>query len=657
MMGHRLLSSLLCVLLCVVPAHASGFFDHFDSTLNARWTAVTGGTGTATLTDGYLRLNRPVSTDKAYVYLNTKLEKAVDWSIAIAVNPVSTVLPIPVNIIEDADPGGLTGVADYSAVHVVRVFETFNVAGIMSRFSYVDGSGNRQRWNHTTAAFANADGGAGSNPAAQADDYYIAIMQNDGTNQRFRLGLLHESPGGSTYTFNQGPRLVMLTDWVNWTSVRGTPQSNLYLVLGLPINDTTTSESRIEWIKYRQGTYRPAWVNGRSTDSGDYDIRKWVTMEDIALPVDRSSTAVNPAYMIKDPWVVDSAGVRHMFIRDDRSGDAEIAMWTATIPASEFTNETFTDQGVVVTKGLAGGNEEEIFFPYVIKDLSETDTNRVWKMIYSGLNATGPVFRLYYATAPDSSGSPGTWTKRGEVLGPGTAGEFDDGGANIGVLTWHNSRWELWYNAFDGVSMWTEGLAVGSDILSLTKQGQILTWQANGEEAITVNLNGNTVTMADTTGFTADHIVQLNQDSDYNNYSWSRIRKVVSGTQLELYHRQVGWLAATPAILVQDDRAHGLWLRDVEQDADTGEWIFHGGFFRYVIHLDPTYRAFDETTARWRHSGASPSSTTPVVSALENQWLPQTKFGHERSSENVTFAKQPLTRSLGRRTMSLLGVQ
>jgi hypothetical protein len=622
----------------------SGFLDHFDSTLNARWTAVTGGTGTAVVADGYLKLNRPAgSGDQAYVYLNTPLDKSVDWSLEICCSNNITNNPRPLSLIESASPGGLTNATSLNNVELIRPYQQIVVSGRMSQLEYRDGSSNRQRWNNTTPAFANGDPSAGQNPPAALDDYYVMVFQNDGASQRWRIGIKHESAGtGSTFTNSQGPKLVILSDWVNWSSVRSTPQSNIYLILGYPANDGTATDHRIEYVKYRQSAFKAAWTNGRTNSGSSYSMRKYVGHEDIYLPIDRS-TDISPFGTPKDQWVVLSGGVEYMFY--DSSGN--IRMQTATAPASVWTNETWSDQGIVVANAGAGTTETNVLFPCVVKDLSETDSNKVWKMIYVGNKTTPSLeFRIFYATAPDSSGAPGTWTKQGAILEPNGSG-FEIQGCSNPALIWSQGRWELYYSGLSNSAYWEIGYAYGTDLMALTRYSgnPIITWQSDGEQAISADVNGRTAAMSDTSGFTADHIVVIqNASAAEDDYSLNRIRKITANTSLEFYHDVRGFVSSGPAVVTQDDRAHGYCMRDIYQDPDTLEWIFDGVIFRHSQHANISYC---ETTARWRHSGTYPASSLPVLSALEYFAIPLTNYGFQRSSENICYVTTPLTRAIG----------
>src|SRR5262245_55796307 len=63
------------------------FTDHFlGSSLDSRWTALTGGGGTVTVTDSYVECKKLAGTDVAAVYYGTELNSAVAQTIAVAVD-------------------------------------------------------------------------------------------------------------------------------------------------------------------------------------------------------------------------------------------------------------------------------------------------------------------------------------------------------------------------------------------------------------------------------------------------------------------------------------------------------------------------------------------------------------------------------------------
>jgi hypothetical protein len=229
------------------------------------------------------------------------------------------------------------------------------------------------------------------------------------------------------------------------------------------------------------------------------------------------------------------------------------------------------------------------------------------------------------------------------VLDVGGAGQPDSHAARDAVVVWYNGQWEVWYEAWDANGFSTLHRATGPDLATLTKDGAGPYIQAGGaEQAITANFTGRIVTVGSTAGFSPDAVVAFSQSNDLNDYGMSRIRKILSGTQLELYHGLDGFTTRVPAKIKQIDASKHFSPRWIGQVGS--EWWFYVCNWEPFLEEAPTYGALLEHMVLYKHSSAAPSGADPAFQYLASPVTWRGYNNDERSIENMALLNSPVSR-------------
>lgn len=641
---------------------AANFLDHFDGSLDPRWTSVVSGSGAVSITDSYLKLSAPASS-AAFVYRNTKIDKTKSqlWQICCAQQ--STGLtgegPIDVMLVNGASAPAADTRTNINAKTLVRsIFATTD-----NEVIYYDSGGTKQRWNPSTPGFQTSY--VAARTPVQTDDYYITAVEVDGANSRWRLmGLGQAFATAGTYAFDQGWRLFYLTDWVTWANTRS--NSDVWLVLGFPINDLgsgSTVETRVEWVRYAEAksgnSAIDAWVASKELSSDGHRVKHLHSLDGGSfVPQDRTTVALDIGTGgawddtdIQRPRVVwDGAQTDWLFYTGYDGGTSnQIGVASATSLRPQTGAWTKYASNPVIALGSSGADDDAwAVMGDVVCDLDDADSAKRWKLVYSGLKFSDLRMRIMYATAPAPTGP---WTKQGTVVNVGAGGSYDEGASMSGcsdpVIVRNGGVWEVWYEAHDASDVVTLRRAYGTDLASLTKDTTDYTMaQPNAKQALTANLTaapGRTVTVADTSNFVKDASVVITDDNTANNYGFSKIRKIVSGTVLELYHGLTGFTTTTPAKIWQRDGAKNRSPRVIVKVGS--EWWFYSTFWDPWAFAadDATYGALVEEMYLGKHSGAGPSSSVATIVHDANPVAWRGFNNNQRSHENMTLLQGPFT--------------
>lgn len=651
----------------VTPSPAN-FLDHFDGSLDtSKWTALTSGTGAVTVTDSYLRMVAPAASAAA-VYYNTKLDKTKSqlWQVCWAQQGIggSGEGPIDLMLMNGGSAPAADTKANINAKTLVRsIWADIGVRA--NEVIYYDSGGTKQRWDPTTPAWASAFQVARS--PLQDDDYYITVLELDGPNARWRvMGLGQAFATAGTYAFDQGWRLFYLSDWVNWSATRS--NTDVWLTLGSPFTDLTgsTVETRVEWVRYAEApagnSVIDAFLASKEGVAGvaDHRIKHVYSFDGLSfVPQDRTTWALNlgaggtvdDGELQRPRAVWDGASTDWLFYvgNDGTATGNTICVASATHAVPQNNTWTKYASNPILTFGAGGADDEtSLMSPAVVYDLDDTDSSKRWKMLYIGFRASDGKSQIMYATAP---GPTGPWTKQGTVLALGSGGSYDEGSLWDPVIVRHAGQWEVWYEAHDATDQITLRRATGPSLGSLTKDTADYTMAlASAKQALTANLTsapGRTVTVGSTTGFVKDASVVLSQSNVKEDYAFSKIRKIVSGTVLELYHGLTGFTTATPAKIWQRDGGKNRSPRVIVKVGD--EWWFYTTFWDpwSFASDDASYGALDEAMYLGKHSGAGPAD---AIAAIVHEANPVAWRGFnqdQRSHENMTLVDGPFTERAG----------
>jgi hypothetical protein len=321
-----------------LPAFSSSnFLDHFPgSSLDAaKWAAVTTGTGAVTVTDSYVDMSAPAGST-AFVYYKTKLDKTKSQLWTICFSPQQAAAGgITSRVIQVMNGAGLPA-ADTNANIVARTLITGEWA-VNSGRSVVGGryytNAGATRYHNTTTKAWEAAYPTGNDQLllGQADDYYIIGLEVDAPNSRWRLiGWCQAFVTPGTYTFEQGGRLFLLTDWVTWANTRDS--TDLWLASGILANDTTTAHGlRIEWVRYAEALAGnnpvEAWISPSKDTSGapagNHRIRRCYTYDGkVFIPQDRTTNTLDlgsagapDEFYLQDPCAASDGTTDYLFYR------------------------------------------------------------------------------------------------------------------------------------------------------------------------------------------------------------------------------------------------------------------------------------------------------------------------------------------------------
>lgn len=600
------------------------FFDHFPgAALDARWTSVTAGSGAVTVTDSYARLNSSgADTDAAFIYYGTKLDKTKSqlWMVCLSITSFSH---SPLHIINKATaPVAEAFDGAWSPRMVMRVNCAFGNAFTLERWT----SGNvQQRWQPGSSTWATT-ATASITPAAAGDFYIFGFeFDADNGNSRWRMFAAHQTVA-SGYTVNQGLRIFALTDWTNWSDTRA-HGDGLWLVIGDPLNEFWSSDTKVEWVRHGDDARQYMYTNAKDAFSGNYGLRtSWGYDGKFFVPKDRTTVDVADA---KDPWCVYDGSTYHLFYRTmGTSPEAEIRRATSSSPEGPWTEQNTL---------ASPGTDHEFWFPHVLYTPWET-SGREWQCVYADVNFSNNIVQLRLLTA---STPGGTWTDQGVILSEGGVGDDDEQGYGAGVPIHRNGRYEIWgtpkgvVSGVDFVHM-TGSLAYGPALDNLTKDGlPARIPPQDAVELIDADLNGNSITLSDTTGFEADQLVYLNQDNNADNWSGSRIRKVTSNTSLELYHAIKGFTTANGAKVLAGS-AGNQQISDMVKVGD--EWWVFIVIFNHA-RLEPTFTSFQEEQALLIvPSGQDLEDMDPsMYSWIDSPVVMRGSWSNIRSNENSTL--------------------
>ena len=645
-----------------IPAFsANNFLDHFTSLDGTKWTSA--GTGTFTNTDSYEQLDS-TTTAAAFLYRPTKIDKTKSqfWQICVSANRTSGSAGLDwlVALLNGASAPAADTSANITAKTLVSVGFGGGTTPTQLHPWYWDTGGTQIYYNRATDAWTSTYPG-NSNLAiigSVYDDYYVIGFENDGINSRFRFYFWHQSAAtANTYTFEQGWRLFSQTAWVNWSSVRS--NSDVWLTIGQPANNASGNwTTKVEWVRYAEApsgnTVVDGWVASKSSSASAHQFKHIYTYDGVVwLPQDSSTWALalgagSPDNSeINEPRVVyDGVATDYLFYTGTSSGTKSICVASAAhVAANTGQNATFTRYGSnpIISLGSAGAFDDlQIGFPFVVKDDTESDPNKRWKMLYGAQKNSTGVRSIGYATAPSPTG---TWTKQGAVLTLSSSYTSESAVWGMSIVK-IGTTWEVWYEDHDTNGVSSVKRATGTDLASLTPDGSTYHSPAsNGDQALTANLStfpGRTVTVGDTTGFAADTAVILSQSTDNDTWSTSKVRKVTSATQLELYHGVQGFATTYPARIKSLDTSPNWTPRALVQ-VGSEWWLYHNEWEPWLHGANSaSYGSLHEETWIFTHSATTPSGGTFAVQRQPSPVVSRSNAGGQRSFENFTLLSIPV---------------
>lgn len=629
------------------------FRDHFTgSSLDAtRWTAITAGNGAVTVTDSYVQCDTSgATTDAAAFYYNTKIDKTVSqlWLFHSTVSAVN--ISKTMAIVQSATPPAVDSSANWDGnANLMRIRATVQTAVVTSvgLAYWPTGGGTRVEWETAGAAWS----GTAKNALSIAADHYTCIgWENDATNARWRFLIWGPVTAGAGAD-KHGMVLLALTDWVLWSAL-GTTDS-LYLLCGDPVNNAGQGVTRWELIELQDGTKQYALTNGQSA-AGQYRIRANHGYADVDggvsvwLPFDRATLAIDvggggtwDAVVVKDPYMIGPiSGTYYCFYNGEQAaGEYQIGLATATDPEGTWTKDAANP--IIATNGTT---RDSVWFPGVVYDTGESDTNKRWKMWFTASPSTGTLPQTtWYTTSADAV----TWATPAQCFSVPGAGNFQSNGHERPRPYFDGAQWVIFLGAKKDdatVSIRpTYGTATlaapGTITLSNTVLLEVL--DAGSQQDITADItNTRTIVVGSTASFAQDTRCVIDQDATSGDYTECIIRKVTDGTTMEAYEQMTGFTAAGAGHI----RAVAGWGRLVPADVvrvGSEYWMYATVFNPMQDHA--SYSAGCENTGLLKSSsltsGWAHYKQRPTTASRNN-------FGSLISNENITTAHAAVNASI-----------
>jgi predicted GH43/DUF377 family glycosyl hydrolase len=289
------------------------------------------------------------------------------------------------------------------------------------------------------------------------------------------------------------------------------------------------------------GNIRPGYhgfFNGGPSGS-NYSIGQAYSIDGVYWQADLANPFLIPvvatweANVVKDPWVVIVDNIYYLYYAGWRSSTNRFQIGLAISKDYGQTYVKYSGNPIIANGGVGTVDERRAIFPTVLYDSDETNPAKKWKMWYGGRNSLD-LENIAYAYSADGI----TWTKFGQVLALGSAGQFDDTVLQPNDVKKINGTYYLFYGAatvVTGRNQFSEGLATFTNPEgTYTKQGQILTSLPTRIQNLTADtlLGSKIVTVADTSVFEANEYVLI-ADSDTAPLL-TRINSIDSATQVTL---------------------------------------------------------------------------------------------------------------------------
>lgn len=625
-------------------------FEHFDGSLPAWMTPITQGDGAVSVADSRLLMGTSAATAGSDAFavafpFDRSLGRYQRLSFMMRSTPVTSNNPrAQVRIVHSAATPGPATAATYAGITLCRTYLNFASSVWSGVMAYWDSAGQQQTWREATQSFASG-GGAGTPPITTGDSWQV-IIDWDEPNNRLRMGWVHVATGTTFASEPHGPKLFALTDWVSLADVQHGSSSTLWIVVGWPDTDITMASGAAVEVDFLTHEWADelTWTTANESDTGSgvYNIRAWSSVAghvwlpksrtELAIPVggsgDWDGEAVHWRGIVRD---VD--GTLWMAYQGSAIGGVSSGIGIASASSIDGTWTKFASNPVIAD---SPGDRSFVGQVTLTCDRTDPDPARRWKMTVVGLSDVDSKRRvfLYYASQPDTT----SWTLDGTLL-DWDSGESTDGVHLLMAPQYFAGRWHLYYLAVNvSGSPWSVYRAIGATLRAgaFTKSQAVDYFpNANGVETTisSASSTSRTVTVGSTTGFARDALIMYDQDGTVANWRLGRVRKVISSTQLELYHLMPGISTAGVLRTVLKGKQAPTTLRP---DGDT--WTFFGSAFS-VFSGHASYAANYEGGCVW--STPHPA-VAPTVDWPRTPGLLLGRNGNNGSSENWGFSAPPV---------------
>lgn len=517
--------------------------EHFDGgSLPSPWSAITAGTGTITVSDSGVVGELAASSDSAaIVRAFDHTTDAIYWYCAAArYNGATGPTPWPaMRLMHSASTPVAGARSSFTIAAQHTYYNTGGTTYVRTNYSLNPG-GTNQQWQESSQSFTTG-GTVISMPAGAAEgDYRLYGMQWDATNSRVRWMAGH-TEAGSTENPDYGPRIVMLTDWVDLSNILNGTSSTLWLVLGWPENNfyTNNCSFHIEWFSEQTGPLVHTFCNGKASVGGTYNITHHVGHDLRApyfVPGTRAQIAIDKGTSgqwddVDTQWgsaiLADDGNYVQSYAGDGGSTVIQIGIATATTPYGPWTKSA-SNPVIAVTPST--DYSAYMRFNVLVEDWQESDPNKRYKLIVNANDGSDTRTILFYAADYE-----GPYTYDGRLLEEDAT---ETGIAFRGQPIWEGGQWYLLYNCtVGGQNVVRYATCATLRAGQAVKANTTLNTQSVGAVEVTLTaVSGRTWTCADTTGLVKDMLLVCTQTASADTYDLTRVRKVISSTQFEVYH-------------------------------------------------------------------------------------------------------------------------
>lgn len=612
------------------------FVEHFDGgSLPSGWGAFVAGNASHSYSDSIATATWTSGVASASaLYYATKLDLSKRQRWAMCRRTAQNSPHAYLRLIADTNPPAADTRANLDAKTVLRCLDITSGTR-KGQLSYRDTGGTYQHWDDTSKAF-----GTTSNPSIPTksiDDYDIVGFEYDPNFgvARFRMFWIH-CADGSTLTEAAGPKLFALTDWFNASATEDGGNASLWPVFGWPETDFDLAGSYgIEWVAMDDGPVLEAVTNEKADAGGVYNLKAWTALgvdATLWLPDSRTAQLITLAAQSWHTTQVqmksclrDEDGTLYMTYNGRTGANNDIGI------ASGISLGSLTEYASNPILAAAGtGNLTTLVTHALVKDMTEPDPTKRWKLFVSPFGADTK-YRVYLYTASASTGPLTTaWTQQGIFLDADGIDATDGGSVHMRPQ-WSEGLWWIFYNAGLGPTTRVRyatatSLAVGA----LTKHGELFDG-VSGDEMTPTSVSGRTISGTVPPSFVKDMLVCYDADATDDAWGVSRIRKV-NGGSIELYHYIPG---ASTSGRIRGFDAGAISVHDVRRF--NGEWWLNISMYQ-VFNTHASFRAFAEITGVMRSA------------SLKGPWVidwfrsPQPRWGrdnNQRSSENIALVGTP----------------
>jgi hypothetical protein len=628
----------------------------FDSGgVPSEFTQLTADDGVISVSDNQLRLEVTSATSGAdtagiLIPFDRSIARYQRWIVCTKMTVIASVPRMAGPHIEyiPASPGTPPNLAGWTARRLCG-FYTFRSGSTNStQIMYRNTSDVDQTWLNSTKAWS-ATAGASTPTSQQTNDYEIHVIDWDEANARVRMAVFGGSSGSSLAANNANWRLSALSDWVNLSAVDNGSQTALYLSVGIVFTEAAwvAGAQLVEWIEHEWSDdlhFNSANFKSHANGTG-YDRRAFVGLRmdtNFWLPVSRTGTIVAP---VASTWESDRAGQwasftwshliqKYVMAYTGRDTTYRTGIATATDPFGSWTKYASNP----VLPFDSGQEYAQKLHPTCVEDWTEPDPAKRCKLIVQ-VFGSDQIKRTYLYTA--ATWETTAWTREGELLGADALDGAGGPGLDGGAFVYDGRNWHLFYVGLDpsaslNYRAYGPRLAVGAFTRDRSINYIPGPDPAGVEMAVSSGSSTSpTVTVDDTTGVQRDDWVCYDNDANTSNWRLGRVRKVISGTQLELYSLMPGLTGSGVLRTIVLGKGNPNIIIPFGD-----QWLWHGVKFA-PMWLHATFDSSYEGCARWLGSRLLEAPTidrlgTPAIYLADESNM-------TGSGENPATIRQPVT--------------